>query len=187
MTQRQDIPTAGSPQSWAWSGALAIVAFGGTLATACMMPFVGLTTILAITARPAQAVIAMTAMWAGNQLLGFGLLGYPFTAYAFMWGAALLGASLAALFVARIGSRVDAASGPAQLGIRFLAAFVAFEGLLFVFAHFAGGLETFTPAIVVRIGLNDAIWFVLLIGLHLVLTRAAPRWFGTVPIVRIGA
>ncbi len=185
MTHRLDLPAAGSPQSWAWSASLALAALGGTLATACMMPFVALATILAMTVRPVQAAMAISGIWAGNQLIGFGLLGYPLTEYAFAWGAALLAASLTAMLVAHLGRAM--AGRTFALAARFIAAFVTFEGLLFAFAHLAGGLETFTPTIVARIGLNDAIWFVLLVGLNFLLTRTAPQWFGSVSVLRASA
>lgn len=173
--------------SWASPAALAVVAFGGTLATACMMPFVALAVSLALTLRVGPAIVAMTAIWAGNQLLGFGLLGYPLTGYAFAWGAALLAASLASVVVAHRVTAHALGAGATGLVLCFVTAFVAFEGLLFAFAHVAGGLETFTPGIVAKIAANDAVWFGLLLGLRLLLTRAAPRWFGTVSPVRLPA
>ena len=127
--------------------------------------------------RP-RAAVTIFGIWAVNQILGFGLLGYPLDAYAISWGVALGGASLAAMLLA-----ARLLSGRSELGPRlllvFAAAFGAYEALLFGFALVAGGTQTFTASIVQQILANDGLWFAGLMALHLVLTRAAPRVFGT--------
>ncbi len=168
----------------AWPIALAGAAVLGTLATACMMPLVGIATRAAATMNRAQAVTAVLGVWAANQLLGFGLLGYPLDGYALMWGGALGTAGVAALFVARrIVGRGPVALG--RLALAFVAAFAAYEVLLFAFALVAGGTDTFTPAIVLRILANDAAWLAGLAILYQLLTRAAPRLFGAAPALRL--
>lgn len=161
----------------AWPIALAAAAVLGTLAIACMMPFVALAVAAALTMPRARAAATITAIWATNQLLGFGLLGYPLTGYALSWGGALLGASLGAMLLA---ARLFDAPRPLSyaLPLVFLAAFAAFEAALFGFALLIGGTETFTPTIVLQLLTNDVLWFAGLLALHGVLTRAAPRVFG---------
>ena len=66
-----------------------------------------------------------------------------------------------------------------------MAAFAAYEVLLFAFALVAGGTDTFTPAIVLRILANDAAWLAGLAILYRLLTRAAPRLFGAAPALRL--
>lgn len=165
-----------------WTVVLAATAVLGTLATACMMPFVAVATVAAATLRRGQAVVAVTGAWAANQLLGFGLLGYPLDGHALGWGVALGAASLAMVpLVARI------ADGSAlRLVLAFVTAFTGYELLLFGFALVAGGRETFTSAIVAALFANEATWFVVLAALQVIATRGAPRLFGLAPIVRLG-
>jgi hypothetical protein len=174
---RDDIP----PPPLAWPVALAGTTLAGTLATACMMPFVGLAVVAAATMNPRRAALTLSTAWVVNQLLGFGLLGYPLDGYALRWGAALGIASIAALAIAQLIVRGLALG---QLAAAFAAAFVVYEVVLLAYAGFAGGLETFVPGVVARIALNDAAWLVALAAFRLALGRTAPRWFGTAPTVR---
>jgi hypothetical protein len=166
---------------FAWPAALAMATLAGTLATACMMPFVGLGVIAAATMDAPRAALTLAAAWAVNQFLGFVLLGYPIDAYALGWGAALGIASLIAMATAWPILRGLALG---RLAVASAAAFIAYELVLFAYAGLAGGRETFTPAIVARIALNEAGWLVALMAFRLVLGRAAPRWFGTMPVLR---
>lgn len=161
----------------AWSGALATAAILGTLATACMMPFVALAVATAATMTKGRAAATLGLVWATNQLLSFTLLGYPPTPFAFAWGAALGVASIAAMLVA---AAVLGRTRPFAFGLisAFLAAFVAYESGLFAFALVAGGTSTFTMPIIRQILINDTCWLAALALLHGVLTRAAPRTFG---------
>lgn len=165
-----------------WTVTLAATAVLGTLVTACMMPFVAVATIAATTMDRRQATIAVLGAWAANQLLGFGLLGYPLTGYALVWGAALGGAGLATL---PIVARIDDGS-LSRLIVAFVAAFALWEALLFVLALAVGGLETFTPSIVLKLFANELLWLAVLVGVHLVATRFAPRVFGNPRLVRLG-
>lgn len=174
-----------SASEWAWPAALAIATVTGSLAAACMMPFVALAVLAAATMPTRRAGLTIGAIWAANQALGFTVLGYPATGYAASWGVALGVASLAAGLVGRtvLRGRHDLAAVPMLLA--FGAAFVAYEALLFGFALVAGGTDTFAPAIVLQILVNDGLWFAGLSALYVVLTRAAPRLFGPAPAVRL--
>ncbi|WP_145916939.1 hypothetical protein [Erythrobacter sp. QSSC1-22B] len=163
-----------------WPLTLAAAAILGSLALACMMPFVALATLAAVTMSRAQAVITVAGIWAVNQLMGFGMFGYPLNAYALGWGAALGAASMAALVVARsfAGIAPRALPTPMRIAAAFGLAFVSYEVFLFGFALVAGGTETFTAAIVGQILANDALWLVGLGLLYTVLQRTAPNLFG---------
>lgn len=167
-----------------WPVAFAAAAILGTLATACMMPFVALAVAAAATLPLHRAAVTVMGVWAVNQLLGFTLMGYPPTGYAFAWGVALGGASVAIMLVAR---RMFDRGLRSTLGlvIVFLIGFALDEALLFGFALAVGGTGTFTPEIVLQLLTNDALWFTGLIALHLVLTNVAPRMFGPAPALRL--
>lgn len=175
---------SGSPAGWAWPLALALTTIVGSLATACMMPFVALAVMTGATMTPGRAAGAMAVIWLANQAIGFALLGFPPTAYTFAWAFALASASLTALAVscAILGTMKDLAAF--RLGAALAGAFVAYEVLLFGFASIAGGLETFTPTVVAQIAANEAVWCVALVALRIALTSTAPRLFGPAPAMR---
>jgi hypothetical protein len=174
-----------SPHSFAWPAALGLATIAGTLASACMMPLVALAVLATATMPPQRAALTVLSAWAANQALGFLALGYPATSYAAAWGLALGLASLGAGLVARAVLRGQREFAVAPMLAAFGASFVAYEALLFGFALVAGGADTFTPTIVLRIFSNDAAWFAGLGALYIVLTRAAPRWFGPAPALRL--
>lgn len=74
---------------------------------------------------------------------------------------------------------------PWRLVGAFVAAFGAQEGLLFAFAHVAGGLETFTPRIVMQIVTNNGLWLVALVVVRRLLTSVAPIRSGLRPSPRL--
>lgn len=163
-------------REYAWPLTLAAATIGGTLASACMMPFVGLAILAAATMPRGAAVVTVAGTWGVNQLLGFTLLAFPLEGYALGWGAAL---GLAAMAVVLSADRLLRARPlmPLRVVGVFVAGFALFELLLLSFAAVAGGLETFTPAIVLRLFANDALWLCVLGALYVVLTRGAPRWY----------
>lgn len=156
-----------------WPVSLGLAVTFGSLAIACMMPFVALAVIAAATLSWRGAAITVAAAWAVNQGLGFVLLGFPVTLYSLAWGGALLAASLSVIAVARlVGASRDAIS-IGRLTSAFIAGFVGYEALLFAFALFMGGTGTFTPGIILQLAVTETIWFVGLALLH----RAVPHWF----------
>lgn len=169
----------------AWQAVLAASAVLGSLALACMLPFAALATIAAATMTRGRALLTITAAWAVNQAIGFGLLGYPRVADTIGLGGALLVAALGAVLVAKsiLGDRRDLVA--ARLVAAFAAAFVAYEVIQFGFAHVFGGVENFAPAIVLQILTNDAIWLAGLAGARIVLTRSAPAVFGAPDRLRL--
>lgn len=169
----------------AWPLMLAATAVLGTLAAACMMPFVAVATLAAATMPRPRAMVTVIGTWAANQILGFGLLGYPWTGYAAIWGGALGAAAVAAMLVAKGVMGAQRPTLARSIGA-FVVAFAGFEALLFAVALVAGGTGTFTPAIVAQLFANDAMWLGGLAALFVVLTRAAPRVFGRATALRFG-
>lgn len=182
MTIQQDHAPA---NSMGWQFAIAGTAIAGTLATACLMPFVALATVTAATMSRRQAAATIVAVWAVNQLLGFTLLGYPVDPRTMAWGGALGVATLGAMLIAAavLGKRAPTL---VRLVAAFAAAFIGYEAGLFAFALVAGGTGTFTARIIGQILLNDACWCAALIAVHAVLTRAAPGAFGP-PLASVAA
>lgn len=170
---------------YAWPATLATATILGSLAAACMMPFVALAVIVAATMSRLRGLVTVGSIWATNQILGFTIMGYPQTGYAFAWGVALGVASILALFVAR-GILFDRTAITALRMVgAFVLAFASCEGFLFGFALIAGGTETFSASIIGQILTNDATWFAGLAVMYLLVTRAAPNVFGPSPSVRL--
>ncbi len=161
------------PARFAWPLILSLAAFLGSWATACIFPFAGFAAVAALTTDLKRACAAVFGMWALNQTVGYGLLDYPTDASTAAWGLAIGLGAFAALFAARTAARLPGAVIAAPV-----AAFVAYEGLLYASALKLGGLETFSPEIVLQIARNDAMWFAGLMGARWLLTRAAPDLFG---------
>jgi len=179
-----------SNQALLWTGVLAVATVAGAPAAACVLPFAATAAVAAFTLDIRRAMAAIGLVWLLNQAIGYGLMDYPVTQYSIGWGAALLGASIAALVAARFVRTAitqwvgDTTNDLAAMVAGFVAAFALYEGSLFALAQFAGGLDTFAPNIVATIGLNDTLWFALLMGLRWVLVNAAPASFGQRAIVR---
>ncbi|MBP6013593.1 MAG: hypothetical protein KBA31_15305 [Alphaproteobacteria bacterium] len=172
-------------QNSAWPSVLAASTIAGSLAIACMMPFVALAVVVAASMPARQAVFTVTAIVAANQAIGFAFLGFPADGYTIAWGAALWGASLASLATARliVGPSPDLSA--TRIALASLAAFAAYEALLYAFATQVGGIETFTPAIIMQLAQNEALWLLTLVTLRLLVTGAAPAIFGAQPRLRL--
>lgn len=163
--------------NWAWPAALALAAFIGSWAFACVLPFAAVATLAAATMTARQAAATVMGAWAINQAVGFTLLSYPHALDSYAWGLAIAGGAAAALAIARaVIGRAAVLVSVRTIGA-FLAAFVGYELLLYALATQAGGTETFAPAIVRDLFVNEVIWLGGLGALHVVLARAAPRLF----------
>lgn len=158
----------------AWPLILSLGAFLGSWATACVFPFAGFAAVAALTMDLRKATVAMLGVWGLNQAVGYSLLAYPTDANTVAWGVAIGLGAFAGLFAARAVARKQGALIAAPM-----AAFVAYEGLLYVAALGLGGLETFSAEIVLQIARNDAMWFAGLMAVRWLLTRTAPSLFGT--------
>jgi hypothetical protein len=160
----------------AWPAILSLGAFFGSWATACIFPFAGFAAVCALTTDLRRGATAMFGVWLLNQAVGYSLLHYPTDANTIAWGVAIGAGAFAGLFAARAAARL-----PGALIAAPLAAFAAYEGLLYVVALGLGGLETFSAEIVLQIARNDAAWFAVLMTARLLLTKAAPRLVGNEP------
>jgi hypothetical protein len=158
---------------YTWPLILSFGAFIGSWATACIFPFAGFAAVSALTTDLRRAAVAVFGVWAMNQAVGYALLDYPHDANTAAWGVAIGFGAFAGLFAARSAARLPGAIIAAPV-----AAFVAYEGLLFAIAHVLGGLETFSAEIVLQIARNDAMWFAGLMAVRWLLTRTAPSLFG---------
>ena len=67
------------PTTIAWALALGLATVVGTLATACMTPFVALAVMADSTMPPGRALLTVVAVWLTNQVLGFTIEHYPLT------------------------------------------------------------------------------------------------------------
>jgi hypothetical protein len=168
----------------AWSLALAVTAVLGTLASACLMPFVAVAVATALTMSRTRAAATVAAIWAVNQIIGFGFLGFPPTAMTIAWGVAIGLASLAATALASHLLAGRKAVEPWILFV-FASAFATYECVLLAFGSVTGKVGAFTPDIVLQILANDEIWCAALVALHVALTRAAPRVFGPALSLRL--
>ena len=165
--------------TWAWPAALALSAFIGSWALACMLPFAAVATLAAATMPARQAAATVMAVWAINQIVGFTLLSYPHSVDSYGWGLAVAGGAAAALAIARSMLGRAPALVSARTIVAFLAAFAAYELLLYGLATQVGGTETFAVAIVRDLFANEIAWLGGLGALYVVLSRAAPRLFAT--------
>lgn len=157
-----------------WAAAIAVATVGGSVAAACLMPFVALATIAAATLPRREALLTLAVAWSTNQAIGFGLLGYPLDAGAIGWGVALGTGALAAYATVRALTGARAALLP-LVGAAVLA-FVAYELVLYLYGLAGGGTGAFTPAIIGVLARNEALWLAGLIAAREMVERLAPGW-----------
>jgi hypothetical protein len=134
-----------------------------TLGFACALPIAAFATIAALTAGRREALAIMGAIWFANQAFGFAFLHYPADAVTLAWGGALGAIALLSCEVAR--SVLRRLKGVAGSGLAFLAAFVAYEGAIFLICLATGrGADDFTASIVSRIFVINACAFLALLA-----------------------
>lgn len=151
-----------------WLAILVAASVGFTLGLACAMPFAALGAAVALTLPKRDALLITGAAWFANQVVGFAVLSYPWTASTLAWGVALglvaiVTTATAQWLVQHLKGRNAVVVGL----LSFAAAFIAYEGTLFVIAAtLLGGTEDFAPAIVTRILEINAAAFAGLLVLH---------------------
>jgi hypothetical protein len=157
----------------AWPALLSAGTVGGTLLAACMFPFGAFAAVAALTMDLRRGLMAVAAVWLANQIVGFGLMNYPTDPLTIAKGVALLAASLCGYVAVRAvaGQKMAIVAAP-------VLAFAGYEFSLWLLTHLTGGLETFTPEIVLMVARNDAVWFAGLMAARFLLTRTAPAMFG---------
>jgi hypothetical protein len=136
-----------------------------SFAFACATPFAAFAAIAAAMLRLPAALLVVAAAWIVNQAIGFGALGYPIDLNTMLWGtaigAAALTATVASVLVLRV---VPRASRPVALGLALVAAYLAYEVVLFACTLALGGAGAFTPTIVAGLGLSNILWMIGLIA-----------------------
>ena len=145
-----------------------------TLGFACALPLAAFATISALVFRPRAAAGAVLAVWLMNQVVGFSLLHYPTDPSTIAWGLALGAIGLLSLGAAfLVLSRFDGFVGAVA---SFLAAFVVYEGAIYVVCVLSGtGVGSFAEPIVTRIFLINAVAFGGLLAAREVLARTGLR------------
>ena len=153
---------------------------------ACVTPFAAFAVLAASTLpRRRTAIAAMAAIWAINQIMGYGVLGYPWDASSLSWGLTLAVAAVTAMLGASWAlGRLSGTASWARPPAAFVAAFAIYEAVLLVASLFLGDTQNFAPPIVAQLALSDAGWLLgLLILRHfLVSLRLLPMTrsgFGT--------
>jgi len=138
--------------------ALAIFSVLFTFGFACAVPLAAFAAISAMSFDRRTALLATGAVWLANQAIGFGLLHYPTDGETLAWGGALGAIGLLSCEAARLVTRRVA--GVAGACAAFLAAFVAYEGSLFLInAAIGQTVEHFAFPVVTRIFLINACAF----------------------------
>jgi hypothetical protein len=165
-----------------WIVILTLAGVGGSLIISCVTPFVALAVALAGTVRLTVAIRAMIVIWMANQFVGFLFLHFPWTAFTVQWGLALCAAAIltacATAAVLKLGASLPVF---ARLVLAILVSFLVYEVSLFVASLFLGGLETFSPAAIGRIGLSNLVWFAGIIALNELLTLVCKPWLAMMP------
>ena len=137
-----------------------------SFALACATPFAAYAVIAAAMLPLSSALLVVAAAWMVNQAIGFGALHYPHDTNTIFWGLAIGAGALAATAAAALLLRVlSRGSQLAAFGAALLAAYCAYELVLFGSTPVLGGSGAFTPAIVARLSLLNVAW---LIGLVMV-------------------
>jgi hypothetical protein len=135
-----------------------------SLAFACATPFAAFA-VLAAAMLPLQpALVVVGAAWLVNQAIGFGLQGYPADIHTIMWGLAIGAAAIVATATSALVLRtLPRSREPAAFALALIAAYAAYELVLFAVTPFLGGAGAFTAAIVGRLGVLSALWLIGLI------------------------
>ncbi len=136
-----------------------------SFAFACATPFAAFAVLAAAMLPLSSALLVVAAAWIVNQAIGFGALGYPMELNTLLWGFAIGAAALFATVSARVVLRLlERTAWPAALGIALVAAYAAYELVLFACTPALGGAGAFTLAVVARLGLLNILWMIGLLA-----------------------
>lgn len=132
---------------------------------ACATPFAAFAVVAAATVPIRPALLVVTGAWLVNQTIGFGALHYPIDANTIGWGLVIGASALAATAAAAAVLRLLPANlAPLALALTVVCAYAAYELTLFAATPLLGGAGGFTPAIVTRLALLNAVWLVGLVA-----------------------
>ncbi|WP_375249074.1 hypothetical protein [Sphingomonas sp.] len=159
-----------------WIMLLTLASTVTTLLLACATPFTALAALAATQMRARDGVLLMLAAWAASQITGFCWLGYPRDATTLAWAIALGSAALVATLAARTAAGATIASSPIRLAIAFVAASLAFKGVVLLWSFALGGVDiALSPAIALRqVGRNAAILAALWCAYRLLVAAGVP-------------
>lgn len=116
-----------------WIGLITVASAITTLVLACATPFPALAALAALYVRRSEGLMLMAAAWATSQAIGFGLNGYALDGTNFAWSVALACGAVGSLLVARYAAARAAHLNPLlQLSIAYVAAYLAFKSVVFV-------------------------------------------------------
>lgn len=111
-----------------------------SLLLACATPFPSLAALAAVHMDRRAGVALMLLAWAAAQTVGYCVLGYPVEAKSLGWAAGLGMASVASLLGAQaLLPRIAGAPVWARLALAYVAGFLAFKLVVFVWALGLGG------------------------------------------------
>jgi hypothetical protein len=132
---------------------------------ACATPFAAFAVVAAATLPLGPALVMVTVAWLVNQAIGFGVLHYPLDLNTLLWGFAVGVAALIETGASKLALRsVPRTASPVALGLALIAAYAAYEVVLFAFTPVLGGAGSFTLAIVALLGLLSAVWLIGLVA-----------------------
>jgi hypothetical protein len=136
-----------------------------SFALACATPFAAFAVIAAAMLPLRQALLVVTGAWLVNQGIGFGALHYPIDGNTMLWGAVIGIAALAATAASSAVLRALPQSGtPLVLALALICGYGIYELVLLAATPFLGGADSFTAAIVARIGFTNAAWLIGLVA-----------------------
>lgn len=146
-----------------------------SFALACATPFAAFAALGAAMLPLPSALLVVGAAWLVNQAIGFGVLHYPIDAGTILWGVVIGAAALAATLIAKIVLRVLwRSAAPVGLALALLAAYCAYEFVLFAATPVLGGAGNFTAAITIRLGLLSVVWLIGLVAVCELVRRLDP-------------
>ncbi|MEO0827407.1 MAG: hypothetical protein AAFX95_18685 [Cyanobacteria bacterium J06639_16] len=157
--------------SRAWYYGLLAAASTSNVLYYCTVPLVGIGILAGATLPRRKAVVVLLAMWLVNQLLGFTVRGYPYTVSTFTWGGVMLLGALLTVWLAamRLPFRQDPIGYSLWLSGCLILGFCLYELVIWLGGFALGGVHGFTLAMLWQIFLGNALWAVLLSGMHGVL------------------
>jgi hypothetical protein len=165
---RSDTRAHGSA-AWLWIVLIGVTSIALSRAFACATPFAALATLATFTLRDREAVGLVLFVWLANQVVGFSMLGYPWTASTFAWGAAIGAAALAGLIAARGVGRFSGSVAWVAMPVALIAAFVAYEMVLFATSWILPSSSgAYSTVVVLRIFAINVVAAGLLLGVGMV-------------------
>jgi hypothetical protein len=136
-----------------------------SFAFACATPFAAFAVVAAAMLPLRPALLVVTGAWLVNQAIGFGALHYPVDGGTIAWGLVIGAGALVATAMASVMlGALPRMRTPLVLAIALVAAYAAYELVLFAATPALGGEGAFTAVIVTRIGLTSAAWLAGLVA-----------------------